>query len=222
MASGETVSQSVEEYLQAIRRLSLLPGRVSTTRLARQLGVTPASVTGMLHRLADLGLISYRRYRRISLTPEGEHLAQGLIRRHRLTERLLTNLLDVPLHEAHQEACRLEHAVSPALESRLADKLGAFAACPHGHPIDASRAEAGRSLLEAPLQRPLTIVSIEDESPEAVRHLAERGLLPGASIEVISRDPRDDALVLDVGGRTEALGRRVAAGIRVRSHRRKR
>jgi len=222
VASGETVSQSVEEYLQAIQRLSLLPGRVSTTRLARQLGVTPASVTGMLHRLADLGLISYRRYRRIALTPEGERLAQGLIRRHRLTERLLTNLLDVPLHEAHQEACRLEHAVSPALESRLADKLGAFAACPHGHPIDASRAEAGQSLLEAPLQRPLTIVSIEDESPEAVRHLAERGLLPGASVEVISRDPRDDALVLDVGGQTEALGRRVAAGIRVRAERRKR
>ncbi|NIR00923.1 MAG: MarR family transcriptional regulator, partial [Gemmatimonadales bacterium] len=111
MAEVEVVSESIQEYMQAIHRLSQVPGRVSTSGLARRLGVKPASVTGMLRKLADMGLITYRRYHDIALTAAGDELANELLRRHRLTERLLTDVLEVPLEEAHGEACRLEHAV---------------------------------------------------------------------------------------------------------------
>ena len=143
------LSESVEEYLEAIHRLSATPEGVSTTDLARQLDVTPASVTGMRRRLFDLGLITYQRYRDIALTPSGGRRAHEVIRRHRLAERLLTDVLGVPLAEAHDEACRLEHAVSPALEVRMAEALGEPKVCPHGHPLDPAAADRTMSLAEA-------------------------------------------------------------------------
>src|SRR5574340_927373 len=103
------LSESAEEYLEAIHRLSELSQGASPGSLARRLKVTPASVTGMLRRLRELGYIEYHRYREVTLTEEGQELAHSLIRRHRLAERLLTDLLRVPLAEAHDEACRLEH-----------------------------------------------------------------------------------------------------------------
>ena len=143
MSHGQALSENVEEYLEAIHRLSNGPGGASTTSLARRLSVTPASVTGMLRRLRQLELISYRRYHDITLTEEGQRLAHELIRRHRLAERLLTDMLNVPLDEAHEEACRpcpvhpvkearvrLESLAEPAADAvskRLRDEPGLFA-----------------------------------------------------------------------------------------------
>ena len=216
------LSQTVEEYLEAIHRLGQRPGGASTTGLARQLSVTPASVTGMLKRLSDLRLITYRRYRTITLTPAGERRAHEVIRRHRLAERLLTDVLGVPLEEVHDEACRLEHAVSPALEERIAETLGEPDACPHGNPMDVDADDRTFGLVDAPLNRALSIVRLENETREVVRHLADRKLLPGARLRVKSREPLDGALVLDVGGSTEVLGPQMAATIRVQQARRRR
>jgi len=216
MPPAAALSSSIEEYLQAIHRLSQRPEGVSTTGLARELGVKPASVTGMLRKLADMRLITYRRYRNIRLTPSGDRRANGLLRRHRLTERLLTDMLQVPLDEAHKEACRLEHALSPELESRIAQRLGAPEACPHGHPLDVDADDETISLTQAPPNRALVIVRLEDESPEVVRYLSERGMLPGARLEVKLREPLDGALFLNLGGKTDALGSRLAATLRVR------
>ena len=209
------LSASVEEYLEAIHRLGGSAEGVSTTGLARLLGVRPASVTGMLRRLADLGLITYRRYRDIALTEAGERSAHAVIRRHRLAERLLTDMLGVPLDQAHDEACRLEHAVSPALEGRMAEALGGPSACPHGHPIDAAAADHSIGLTEAPLNRQLAVARLDDESPEVVRYLAGLGLLPGARLMVKLREPRDGAVVVEVAGVTRTLGPELAAGVRV-------
>jgi len=222
VSSSAALSESVEEYLEAIRKLGKTPAGVSTTRLSRHLGVTPASVTGMLRRLADLGLITYERYRNVTLTGTGERRADEVIRRHRLTERLLTDVLGVPLEEAHDEACRLEHAVSPALEGRIAEALGGPDACPHGNPLDADAEDETLSLLEAPVDRSLVIVRLENETPEVVRYLTERKLLPGARLKVKLREPLDGAVVLDVGGKTQVLGPQLAASIRVRRARRRR
>ncbi len=148
MPKTHLLSESVEEYLEAIHRLSEDASGASTTSLARRLSVTPASVTGMLRRLRELGFISYRRYRDIVLTDEGQQRAHDLIRRHRLAERLLTDILKVPLSEVHDEACRLEHVVSPQLEQRISDALGAPEACPHGHPIELHAPDRTLSLLE--------------------------------------------------------------------------
>jgi DtxR family Mn-dependent transcriptional regulator len=215
MTDTDLLSDSVEEYMQAIHRMSQVPGGVSTSGLARRLGVRPASVTGMLRKLADMGWITYRRYHDIALTPAGDELANELLRRHRLTERLLTDVLDVPLEDAHGEACRLEHAVSPQLESRIAQKLGRPDVCPHGHPLDVDADDATVSLAEAPAKRQLTVVRLEEESAEVVRYLAERNLLPGVGVEIDSREPLGDAVVLDVEGEPLTVSAELAATIRV-------
>ena len=222
MSPPAALSQSVEQYLEAISRLGRTERGVSTTRLARHLRVRPASVTGMLRRLADLGLVTYERYRNISLTAAGEQRANEAIRRHRLAERLLTDVLGVPLEEAHDEACRLEHAVSTALGDRIAEALGGPDACPHGHPLDADAEDRTVSLVEAPVDRSLVIVRLENETPEVVRYLAERKLLPGARIEVKLREPLDGAITLQVEGATQVVGPAMAASIRVRRSRRRR
>lgn len=216
MPSPVELSESVEDYLEAIHRLSATPEGVSTTALARQLEVTPASVTGMLRRLSVLGLITYRRYRDIALTRPGQRHAREVIRRHRLAERLLTDVLGVPLAEAHDEARRLEHAVSPALEARIAEALGEPKVCPHGHPLDAAAADRTMSLAEAPLNRALVVTRLENESPEVIRHLTERKLLPGARVRIKAREPLDGTVIMDVEGDTQPLGPKVAASIRVR------
>ena len=216
MPSPKPLSDSAEEYLEAIERLQHSPEGVSTTRLSKHLNVKPASVTGMLRRLSDLRLITYRRYGRISLTPKGQLRAHELIRRHRLAERLLTDLLGFPLEQAHDEACRIEHAVSPELEHRIAQTLGQPEACPHGHPIDVSVDDHTISLAEAPPGRTFTIVRLDDESSDMVRYLSERKLLPGRRVKVKLRESIGEVLVVDVGGQAHALGAAPAAAIRVR------
>ena len=153
MFERHKASDAVEEYLEAIHRFGLSAEGISTTRLADHLQVRPASVTGMLRRLREAGLITYRRYGEIALTPAGEVRAHDLIRRHRLAERLVTDVLKMPLERAHQEACRLEHALSPEVEARLAEALGSPDFCPHGHPIDAGADDDTLALTDAPVAR---------------------------------------------------------------------
>jgi DtxR family Mn-dependent transcriptional regulator len=221
VALPAALSESVEEYLEAIRKLGKTPGGVSTSRLARRLGVAPASVTGMLRRLADLGFVTYQRYRDVRLTATGEKRADEVIRRHRLTERLLTDMLGVPLEEAHDEACRLEHAVSPALEGRIAEALGGPTECPHGNPVDIGAEDRTLSLAGAPVDRSLVVVRLENEAPDVVRYLTGRKLLPGARVRVKEREPLDGSVVLEVEGERQVLGPQMAASVRVRFARRR-
>jgi DtxR family Mn-dependent transcriptional regulator len=209
----QLMTGAVEEYLEAICRLSVKRNALSTTALAQRLSVTPASVTGMLKRLAEQGFISYRRYGRIELTPDGQRRARAIIRRHRLAERLLTDMLGVPLDQVHDEACRLEHALSPDVENRIAERLGAEV-CPHGNPIS-SITDRSISLLDAPVNRPLTIVCLEDESAEVIRYLTEQGLLPSAVVTIKRREPLGSAVVLEVNGEARTIGRNLAETIRV-------
>jgi DtxR family Mn-dependent transcriptional regulator len=210
-----TTSHVVEEYLEAIHKFGRTPDGVSTTRLAEHLQVTPASVTGMLRRLTRDGLISYHRYGDIALTAEGDRRAHEMIKRHRLAERLLTDMLKVPLDAAHEEACRLEHALSPEVEARLETALGSPESCPHGNPIDAGAEDRTFSLAEAPVGRTLTISRMDDETPEVVRYLSERKLLPGAPVTVKKREALGTVLVVEVGGKRHHLSATLAESIRV-------
>ena len=220
MAERKALTDAVEEYLEAIQRFSGEGEGPSTTQLASHLKVRPASVTGMVKRLAERGLVNYRRYGRVNLTPAGRRGARAIVRRHRLAERLLTDVLELPLDRVHDEACRLEHALSPEVEQLIARKLGDPEDCPHGHPIKAGSEERTVTLAEAPEGRLLRIVMIEDESPEVVRYLTERKLLPKGTVTVREREPIGGGVVLDVEGKTETLGREMAATIRVRRARR--
>ncbi len=222
MGQTEPLSHAVEEYLEAIHRFAGYREGPTTTRLADHLNVKPASVTGMLRRLSELGLITYQRYGHIRLTPAGDRLAHAIVRRHRLAERLLTDVLEVPLAQVHHEACRLEHALSADVAGRIADKLGDPELCPHGHPINAQAGDRTMSLLDAPKGRVLVIVRLENESPEVVRYLTDRKLLPDARLKVKAREPLDSGVVVEVSGETHTIGRELAATIRVTRPRRKR
>ena len=130
-----TLTDAIQDYLREIYRLGETGGRVSTTALARGMGVSPASASAMVKKLAALGLVSHAPYRGVSLTPAGEQVALEVIRHHRLLELYLAQTLGIHVDEVHDEADRLEHALSEELESRIDEALGFRTHDPHGDPI---------------------------------------------------------------------------------------
>ena len=214
MATAQ-LTQGVEEYIEALWRVAGT-GAAATKDLAQHLNVAPPSVTGMLKRLAGLGLVEYHPYGKAALSETGRQLAATIIRRHRLAERLLTDLIGLPWEKAHLEACRFEHLITGEIEERLAARLGEGATCPHGHPIDIATSDASLALATAPLATPLTVAAITDESAEVLCYLACLGIIPGAQLTVTGREPFvDGPLSVEVAERSCALGRQLAEKIRV-------
>jgi DtxR family Mn-dependent transcriptional regulator len=216
-------SESVEEYLEAIYKLSHGDGAGGATvsLLAAALQVSPPSVSEMLGRLRATGLVEEGNGRGVALTRQGQREAASLVRRHRLSERFLTEYLDVPWDEVHAEACRFEHAISPEVEARLAAQLGYPRTCPHGHAIPDENGlctdEPLRSLAELEPGQGATIGRISDEEPELLRYLASLGLLPETRVAVESVAPFGGPLLVRVAGAQYALGREVAGKILVRA-----
>ena len=216
-----TRTQSVEEYLEALFKLQRGPDTVTVTRLAAELGVAPPSVSEMLRRLRADGLVvEPAESRGITLTAAGETEGAILVRRHRLSERFLVDYLDMPWDAVHEEACKLEHVLSPEVEARLAEQLGNPRTCPHGHTIPG---EDG-SLADDDL-RPLSglepgdeavIGCIAEEKSDLLRYLASLGLLPDTPVAVESVAPFNGPLLVRVGGSQYALGREVTDKIMVR------
>lgn len=216
-------SESVEEYLEAIYKLSRGDGEGGATvsLLAAALEVSPPSVSEMLGRLRAAGLVEEGSGRGVVLTAQGELEAASLVRRHRLSERFLTEYLDVPWDAVHAEACRFEHAISPEVEVRLAAQLGYPRTCPHGHAIPdengACVEEPLRTLADLEPGEGATIGCISDEQPELLRYLSSLGLLPETRVAVDSVAPFGGPLLVRVAGAQYALGREVAGKILVRT-----
>jgi DtxR family Mn-dependent transcriptional regulator len=213
------LSESVEEYLEAIYKLARGDGGATVSRLAAVLEVSPPSVSEMIGRLRAAGLVA-EGGKSIELTADGLREGASLVRRHRLSERFLVDALGLPWDEAHAEACRLEHAISPEVEARLAAQLGHPETCPHGHSIpaeDGSFAEEQmRPLAQLASGEKGTIGCISDEEPELLRYLASLGLVPETGVEVESVAPFGGPLLVRVGAAQYALGREVAGKILVR------
>ena len=216
----EKLTQSVEEYLEAVFKLTAGGAPLTVGQLAEALGVSPPSVSEMVRRLRAAGLVEEDRGRGIRLTARGRTEGGRLVRRHRLSERFLVDLLDMPWDAVHDEACKLEHALSPEVEARLAAQLGNPRTCPHGRAIPDER---GR-LAEEPV-RPLsdleagdvgTITCVSEEQAELLRYLASLGLLPGTEVAVESVAPFGGPVLVRVGEAQYALGREVAGKILVR------
>ncbi len=213
------LSQSTEEYLEALYKLSLESG-ATVGRLATSLGVSPPSVSQMLGRLQQAGLVVRDDAGGVTLSPEGRAAAVRLVRRHRLSERFLADYLDLPWDQVHAEACKFEHVLSPEVEERLAAQLGNPRTCPHGHAIP----DADGLTLDEPAV-PLTtlgegdsttIVRIADERPDLLRYLASLGLLPDTQILVEGVAPFGGPYLVRVGDAQYALGREVADKVFVR------
>lgn len=219
----KTTSSSVGDYVKAIWELADEPqGGASTKDIATRLSVAPASVTNMLIRLQERGLVKYERYRGAVLTEEGRAEALRLIRRHRLIETFLLEHLGYSWQEVHDEAEKLEHAVSDLFTERLAALLEYPGRDPHGHPIpqpDGSLpAEELFTLAESREGQSVVISRVSDDNAARLSYLGERGLIPGSLVRV--REVRDlDGVVMveDEAGETFPLGGPLARAIYVES-----
>lgn len=206
---------TIEEYLEAIYVLASDGEEVIGARLGEALGVSPPTVTATVQRMARDGLIQVGPRKEIALTASGQQAVETVLRRHRLSERLLVDVLGMPWHEVHDEACRLEHAISPEVEERLARFLGDPATCPHGNPIPGKEQPAGEFRLADAAAGDWLVISRVAQKAEAqvgvLEYLAQRGLLPGSRVYVTEIGPFNGPIVLQVGERGVALGRDLAA-----------
>jgi len=213
-------SPAVEDYVKAIYSLAERGTGVATTNaLAERLGVTPPSASSMAKKLDRLGLVTRIPYRGVRLTPQGEDLALKVLRQHRLLELYLADTLGLSWDEVHDEADRLEHAMSDELEEAIATRLGHPKRDPHGDPIPGrdgqidERPTVSLSALAAGMQG--TFVRVSDADPEMLRYLATRGISPGDRFEVVERQPFGGAFVVRFGAALHALGTSLAGVMRV-------
>ncbi len=213
-------SPAIEDYSKAIYALEQREREpVSTNALAERLGVTPASASGMVKRLGELGLVTHQPYRGVSLTDAGRRLALEVIRHHRLLELYLVKDLGVPWDRVHQEAEVLEHVLSEELEELIAAKLGDPTHDPHGDPIPTADLTIDEpptdSLDSLPARARGTFVRVSDSDPEMLRYLADRGIAPGDAFEVVDRQPFGGPLFVRFGTDVHPLGGTLALAMRV-------
>jgi DtxR family Mn-dependent transcriptional regulator len=207
--TGPEISPQVEEYLEAVCRLHDRGEAATPTELARELGVAPPSVLGMLRRMTVHELVSYRRGTGAVLTAKGQHFADTLRRRHRLAECLLTELLGMPWARAHEIACRFEHIIDDELEGYLRTALGQPTTCPHGNPLEGDT-PALQPLTALPLDLPVVLRRIRNESAPLLDYLGGCGLRPGARLIVRAAAPFDGPLTVELNGERFALAREIA------------
>jgi DtxR family Mn-dependent transcriptional regulator len=216
-------SQTVENYLKAIYMSQGAPDDtrlVPMGQLAAALGVVPGTATTMVKTLAESGLVRYEPYVGVRLTPAGERLAALVLRRHRLIEQFLVQVLGMNWSEVHDEAERLEHAVSERLIDRIDEMLGRPAVDPHGDPIPGPQGELDRQsypdLLTSPVRTPLVVTRVTDQDAGFLRFIEERDLKPGQRIEIEERDPASDSVtVRSQSGQQTTIGTRAASKVLV-------
>jgi DtxR family Mn-dependent transcriptional regulator len=213
-------SAAIEDYCKAIYTLQTRTEQpVSTNALAERLELTTGSVSGMLRKLGELGLISHVPYRGVRLTPEGRRLALEVIRHHRLLELYLAEALQMPWDQVHAEAEVLEHVLSEELEQLIAAKLGNPTIDPHGDPIPTADLRLDehptRSLESLQPGERGTFVRVSDADPEMLRYLAGRGIMPGGQIAVIERQPFGGPLLVSVDGSEHTLGGELPRAMRI-------
>ncbi len=226
MVAAETTSlrsSAVEDYSKAIYALQQRGEcTVSTNALAERLGVTPASASGMVKRLGELGLVSHRPYRGVTLTRSGQRVALEVIRHHRLLELYLVRSLGVPWDRVHDEAEVLEHVLSDELEELIAAKLGDPTHDPHGDPIPTRELIIEEAVTESLQALDIgargTFARVSDSDPAMLRYLAERGIAPGVELEVVDRQPFGGPVFVRIDGNVHPLGGELAQAMRVEVH----
>jgi DtxR family Mn-dependent transcriptional regulator len=213
------VSAAVEDYLKAIYILQQHGGVVSTTMLGEQVGARPGSVTGMIKKLDEMGLVQHTPYQGVQLTLKGQRVALEVIRHHRLIELFLVEFLGYTWDEVHEEAERLEHHISEKMEARIAARLGNPAFDPHGDPIPSLEGILPASddclLADLAVDVPARVVRVLDQNADRLRYLADLGLTPGVRLSVVASAPFDGPLTVLVNEVTLPIDRRLARMIAV-------
>jgi len=221
MSSTQEISATVEEYLESIYRLEEKKGSAKTGDLAKELNVTLGTITNTIENMEKQNLVIHKPYKGVKLTKKGRKLALDVVRRHRLSERLLTDILRLEWSKAHDAACKLEHAIADKdIIKPLEEALGKPKTCPHGNPIPTASGkvveEKSELLTSLNLGEEGTIVKITDERPDLLQYLATLGLVPGANVQIEEKAPFNGPIMVKVMGASYALGRNVASVIWVR------
>jgi DtxR family Mn-dependent transcriptional regulator len=208
-------TQAVEDYLKTIYEIQHEQGKVATTILAERLGVAPASVTGMIKKLADMQLVVHEPYQGVVLTDAGQKIALEVLRHHRLIELFLSEELGVPWDQVHEEANKIEHVLSEDVEDRLDALLGYPTTDPHGAPIPSrdgtiDQRDCVRLVDLKPGQTAL-VAEVSDHDSALLRYVGELGLYPQVKVRVIAVAPFDGPLTIRVGKAEHALGREAAS-----------
>jgi len=221
------LSASVQDYAKAVYALEARGGApVSTNDLAARLGVTPGAASGMLRKLADVGLLEHEPYHGVRLTEQGRRVALEVLRHHRLLELFLTQELGMSWDRVHAEAEVLEHVLSEELEELIAGRLGHPAVDPHGDPIPTATFEIDErqtlSLDELATGSAGRFVRVSDSDPEMLRYLAEQGITLGMWLEVIDRQPFGGPVFVRFGEREHPIGGGLARAMRIETERARR
>lgn len=229
MSSENRLSAATENYLLSLYVLGEDGITTTASHLADYLRRLPAgeglgtsfpSVLSMLRRMVRENLISMTASKEIKLTERGLVLAEGMVRRHRLAERMVVDILGLELYKAHIEAHRLEHAISPDIEARLIDKLGNPTTCPFGRPIPGSGYTAGSgnrfTLDKAPIDRFLVVDKVPEEDADLLKFLVEQSVLPDQQVTIVEANTSLGVITIRTNGDDIAIGYSVASGIWVR------
>jgi DtxR family Mn-dependent transcriptional regulator len=220
MAVSEEVTAVIEEYLECIYRLQEKSGVARTSDIVKSLGVVPGTVTNTVEWLEKEGLVTHKPYKGVKLTERGRKIALQVIRRHRLSERLLTDILHMEWDKVHDAACKLEHGITDEIMQPLEKALKHPKTCPHGNPIPTKCGgiieEKSQSLLDLATGEQSTIVKITEESLDLLHYLDTLGLVPGASIEILEKAPLNGPIAVRVGSTSHAISRAVASIIQVK------
>jgi DtxR family transcriptional regulator, Mn-dependent transcriptional regulator len=210
-------TETEENYLKEIYNLEFDHGQVTTTMLADRLGCSPASVTGMPKKFANLQWVVYEPYQGVKLTDVGREIALEIIRHHRLIETYLARALNLPWDRVHDEAEKLEHVLSDYLEERIDELLGHPSFDPHGSPIptrDGLIVDVGRlRLTDLAKDSIVEILEINDRDPQLLVHLGKRNLRPGTTLKVVDVEPINGLITVRSSGEEYILGRKVASQI---------
>ena len=210
-AAAESLTRSVEDYLKAIYQLTPEGRPASTSEIAHLLALSAPSVTGMVKRLSEHGFLEHVPYRGVQLTGQGRRAALRMIRRHRLIETYLVQFLGYSWDLVHEEAERLEHAVSDTMVERMASALGHPRVDPHGDPIPSVDGLIEESpcipLSDVPIGTRVELHRVSESQPERLRYIASLGLRPGVHVTVLDRQPFDELVTIEVGSDRHVIGR---------------
>jgi len=208
------ISRATEDYLKAIYQFSTEGGKVSTSRLAKEINCSPASVTNMLQRLSELKLVEYEPYQGAVLTPAGRNIALEILRHHRLIELYLAEVLGYTWDKVHAEAEQLEHVISEEFEEKIDKALGHPTIDPHGDPIPSKDGEIEkrpfRSLWDTSGGEEVKVIRVSDRDPKVLRYLADIGIFPDVEISVLKKSPFHGPIHIEIKKSEHTLSEELA------------
>ncbi len=214
------VTPVVEEYLEGIYRLQERSGVARTNDLVELLKVAPGTVTNTIERLEKEDYVTHEPYKGVKLTSKGLKIALQVVRKHRLSERLLADFLQLKWDKVHDAACKLEHGVTEEIVKPLEKALGHPKTCPHGNPIPTSCGEVfeekSQPLTEFSKNDESIVIKITNEKPELLRYLSAMGLVPGVSVRILEKAPFDGPITVRIDSKRHALDHRIASMIQAK------